>query len=114
MGGYTRNIDDLLTAGDEVTEWLFAEGRNEFSDTVEELVARLRNIAPHIDANRLQGPPRHTLRTEAAPPLSAPCEHDWRRVVDVCKNMPCTGRVLGRRCAKCDEFDGTWRPHDEG
>lgn len=36
-----------------------------------------------------------------------PCEHEWHRVVDVCKDKPCAGTTLGIKCAKCGMFNGS-------
>lgn len=45
----------------------------------------------------------HTLQG----PCIGGCEHDWKNVVDVCKDKPCNGQVLGRRCASCGTLDGS-------
>lgn len=55
MGGYTKDFDSLMIMADEVVEFLYSEGQVNYSDVVEELAARLKNIAPHINAERFEG-----------------------------------------------------------
>jgi hypothetical protein len=35
------------------------------------------------------------------------CTHEWVDVVDVCTDRPCNGNILGWKCARCGQFDGT-------
>lgn len=49
MGGYTKDINDLLLALDKAKDLLFTEGFDDLSDAVEEARARLEHIASHIN-----------------------------------------------------------------
>lgn len=58
---------------------------------------------PHRDPNNSKYEPNDELWDG----LEA-CTHEWVDVIDVC-NRPCRGRILGWKCARCGEFDGTKR-----
>jgi hypothetical protein len=103
-------MDDIAQLRSEVVEFkelaeTQAASAEKGWNRVRELEAALLDIAEGNSLKAHRYP--HELAAEVLKSTSeTACEHDWRTVTDVC-DRSCNGTILGWRCWKCDQFDGT-------